>query len=248
MTGRPPAERACHLVGLLLIAAGLSHLAVAAADPRPWFGPLSWRKPVTFGLSFGGTLIAVTWVASHLRLAARTRALLLGVFAADCVLEVTGITVQAWRHVPSHFNTETPADALIAYSLAAGGAVLVATLGALALLAFRGRVEGPPSRRLALRAGFALLLAGLGSGVAMIVRGVTLSRAQGPATAYAEAGFLKGFHALTLHAVLLLPALAAYLARRPLPEARRTRLVALATAAYVLLCAATLLLSLLQAA
>jgi hypothetical protein len=29
----------------------------------------------------------------------------LGLFVTGCVVEVSGITLQAWRHVPSHFNT-----------------------------------------------------------------------------------------------------------------------------------------------
>src|SRR5947209_6171890 len=74
-----PIERACYLIGAALIASGLVHLGVAALDNRPWLGPLSWRKPVTFGLSFGATLIAITWIASFLRLAPRSRAWLLGV-------------------------------------------------------------------------------------------------------------------------------------------------------------------------
>src|SRR3954447_24908378 len=94
-------ERVCHLIGAALIVSGLAHLAVFAVDGGPWEGPVSWRKPFTFGLSFGLTLIAVTWVASYLRMGARTRAVLLTLFAADCVLEVGGITLQAWRRVPS---------------------------------------------------------------------------------------------------------------------------------------------------
>ena len=35
--------------------------------------------------------------------------MLLTVFAADCILEVAGITVQAWRDQPSHLNTTTAA-------------------------------------------------------------------------------------------------------------------------------------------
>lgn len=100
--------RLCHVTGLLLVLSGLAHLIVFAVDGGPWDGPVSWRKPVTFGVSFGVTLIAVTWVTSYLRVGPRLRALLLAVFAADCVVEVGGITLQAWRRVPSHLDMETP--------------------------------------------------------------------------------------------------------------------------------------------
>jgi hypothetical protein len=240
LTAARPIERTCYLVGAALIASGALHLVVAALDPRPWDGPLSWRKAVTFGFSFGTTLIAITWVASSLRIGERARSRLLGVFAVDCVVEVTGITVQAWRHVPSHFNTETPFDTVVAMSLAVGGAVLIGVLGALAVTAFRGRIDGPPSVRLAVRAGFALLLAGLGAGVAMIVRGETLIGAGHRAQAYDSAGFLKWFHAVTLHAVLVLPALAWLLARTRLNERTRTKVVAAAVVSYVLVALAVL--------
>src|SRR3954471_12445823 len=169
-----PVEKACYLIAAVLILVGVAHLGVALALPRPWDGPLSWRKPVTFGTSFGTVLLAITWVTSYLRLRDRTRTVLLGVFAADCVVEVAGITVQAWRHVPSHFNTVGPLDAVIATLLAVGGAVLVGTLGTFSVVALRGRIDAAPPMRRALRAGFGLLLAALAAGVAMIVRGERL--------------------------------------------------------------------------
>jgi hypothetical protein len=237
-----PVELVCYAVGAALVVSGLVHLAVAAVSPRPWLGPLSWRKPVTFGLSFGTTLIAITWVSSFLRIDDRLRAVLLGVFAADCVVEVTGITVQAWRHVPSHFNTESGFDSAIAFSLAGGGAVLIVVLGALAIAAFRTR--GPAAMRLALRAGFALLLAGLAAGVAMIARGEVLIQTGHRQAAYDSAGFLKWFHAVTLHAVLVLPLLAWWLARTGRTEGDSVRVVRLGVASYVAVAAVTLVVSL----
>src|SRR6059058_736455 len=109
-SARTRLERLCHATGVLLVLSGLAHLVVFAVDGGPWDGPVSWRKPVTFGVSFGVTLIAVAWVTSYLRVGPRLRALLLAVFAADCVVEVGGITLQAWRGVPSHLDMETPFD------------------------------------------------------------------------------------------------------------------------------------------
>ncbi|MCU1606160.1 MAG: hypothetical protein JWP46_2625 [Modestobacter sp.] len=228
-----PVERACYLIAAVLVLSGLVHLGVAVAFPRPWGGPLSWRKPVTFGTSFGTVLLTITWVTSYLRLPDRTRTVLLTVFAADCILEVTGITVQAWRDAPSHFNTVGTLDAVIAYGLAIGGAVLLATLGAFAYTALRGRIDAPVSMRRAIRAGFALLMAGLAAGVAMIVRGEQLIGAGHRTLAYDTAGYLKWFHAITLHAVLVLPALAWWLARTQRSQAQQRRTVTSAIGAYL---------------
>jgi hypothetical protein len=232
-------EQACYVIGAMLIASGGLHLVIAGLDDRSWSGPLSWRKPATFGLSFGLTLVWVTWVSSYLRLSTRARSWLLGIFAVDCIVEVLGITVQAWRHLPSHFNTRTTPDAAIAYTLAGGGAVLIIVLGAFAVTALRGRIEASPSMRIALRVGFPLLMAGLFSGVAMIVRGTSLIRA-GDESGYAAAGYLKWFHAITLHALPVLTAFAWLLARSHLSEARQTRIVAAASAVYAALAMLTL--------
>lgn len=80
-------ERAAYVVGALLTASGLIHLAILVVSGAPWTGPLSLRKPTTFGLSFGLTLTTVTWVASFLPLSTRARSMLLGMFTAACVFE-----------------------------------------------------------------------------------------------------------------------------------------------------------------
>jgi hypothetical protein len=223
------------VVVAVLVASGLFHLGVFVLDDRPWAGPVSWRKPFTFGISFGLTLASVVWVTSYLQMAARTRAVLLLVFTVDCVVEVAGITVQAWRNEPSHLNTTTPLNTVIAMTLAVGGAVLIVTLTAFAVPALRGRVGGPPGMRPAQRAGFVLLLAGLLSGAAMIARG-SIARAQGDAAeeVYAVAGFLKEFHGVTLHGVLVLPAIAWLISRTSLGARAQVRVVWLAIAAYCL--------------
>jgi hypothetical protein len=235
-------ERVCYLIGAVLIGTGLVHLVVFAVDGGPWHGPVSWRKPATFGLSFGLTLITIGWVSAYLPLPGRLRRLLLGVFALDCCVEVAGITLQAWRHVPSHVNRETPFDSAVASVLAAGGAILVIVLGALAVAAFRARAA--PSMRLALRAGFVTLLIGLASGVAMIARGVVTVNGGNQQRAYEVVGFLKPVHAVSLHGVLVLPALAWLLSYTDWDEARRTRVVAMAVAGYGVAVAAALAYSL----
>jgi hypothetical protein len=236
------AERVCYLIGALLIGAGLAHLVVFAVDGGPWHGPVSWRKPATFGLSFGLTLITVVWLSAYLPLRDRWRRLLLVVFAVDSCVEVGGITLQAWRQVPSHVNRETPFDSAVSSVLAAGGGILVIVLGALAVAAFRARAN--PSMRLALRAGFVSLMIGLASGAAMIVRGVLEVDGGHQQRAYEVLGFLKPVHGVSLHGVLVLPALAWLLSFTGWDEPRRTRIVAVAVAGYSVAIAAALVYSL----
>ncbi|MFF4396073.1 hypothetical protein [Streptomyces sp. NPDC001480] len=227
-----PAERLCHATGVLLVLSGLAHLLVFAVDGGPWEGPVSWRKPVTFGLSFGVTLIAVTWVTSYLRVGPRLRTGLLVVFAADCVVEVGGITLQAWRRVPSHLNMQTPFDTAVSMTLAAGGGVLVALLTVFAVVSFRHRPSGPAGMPLAVRSGFAILLVALASGTAMIARGVVLTRTGHQEAAYHSTAPLKPLHGVSLHAVLVLPALAWLLSRTSWSERDRQRAVSAAVGCY----------------
>ncbi len=211
---------------------GLAHLVVFAVDGGPWDGPVSWRKPVTFGLSFGVTLMAVVWVTSYVRLGARTRVVLLAVFAADCVVEVGGITLQAWRRVPSHLNMETPFDTGVSMMLAVGGGVLVVVLTVFAVASFRHRPDGPAGMALAVRSGFAILLVALASGAAMIARGVVLTRTGHQEGAYHSTAPLKPLHGVSLHAVLVLPLLAWLLSRTSASARTRWRTVAAATGCY----------------
>jgi hypothetical protein len=239
---RRGSDRWLYAIAGALVLAGVFHLLVFALDDRAWSGPVSWRKPFTFGLSFGLTLATITWLSSALRVRPHVRRALLVIFAIDCVVEVMGVSLQAWRDQPSHLNTTTPTNAAIAYTLAVGGAVLILTLGTFAVIAIRGRVTGPPSLVLAYRAGFALLLSGLASGVAMIAVGSVAMRTGTAEHAYQVTGFLKQFHGATLHAVLVLPATAWLVQRLTDDERLRVRAVGAVAGAYVAVAALLLVL------
>jgi hypothetical protein len=234
MTARP-VERTCYAIGALLIASGLFHLGVLVVTGGTWQGPVSWRKPMTFGLSFGLTLITIAWVASYISLGRRTRRWLLGLFAAASVLEVVLITLQAWRRVPSHFNLETPFDAVVARVLAAGGGVLIVVIAVLTVASWRADSRVAPSMRLAVRAGLVALDVALLIGAVMIATGISRVLAGDQQAAYAVGGALKPGHAVTMHGVLVLPVLAWLLARTGWPEQRRVRVVWLAVTGYALL-------------
>jgi hypothetical protein len=228
-------ERAAYVVGALLLGSGLIHLAILLIGGGSWQGPLSLRKPTTFGLSFGLTLITIVWVASFLRLSDRTRVMLLGVFTVACALETALVTLQAWRGVPSHFNMETTFDALVARMLAAGGIVLVAIIVVLTFIAFRTNATVPISLRIAIQVGFVALVGAVVVGALMIAKGMVLVFAGDPQAAYATGGALKPTHAAFMHAILVLPALAWLLSFANWSERRRLGVVLVAAAGYVAL-------------
>ena len=86
--------------------------------------------------------------------------------------------------------------------------------------------------------GFAILLVALASGAAMIARGVVLARTGHQEAAYHSTAPLKPLHGVSLHAVLVLPALAWLLSRTSWSEAVRRRTVTVAVGCYVVAVAA----------
>jgi hypothetical protein len=203
-----PVERSAYAIGSLLLLSGVIHLAVLSISGGTWDGPLSLRKSVTFGLSFGLTLINVTLIASFVHLKDRSRTLLLSVFAAACVLETFLVSLQVWRGVPSHFNVETPFDAVVAQMLALGGFTLVAVIVLLTAAAFRHGTTLPPPLRLAVEAGLVALVGAQIAGGVMIATGMRLVFGGHPQLAYATGGWLKPVHAVLMHGILVLPLLA----------------------------------------
>ena len=227
-------ERAGYLIGVLLLVSGLIHLAILTISGGTWMGPLSLRKPTTFGLSFGLTLITIAWASSFLRFRDRTRAVLLGIFTVACVIETALVSLQAWRGVPSHFNMETTFDGLVTRMLAAGGITLVVIIGVMTLASFRPNPTMSPSLRIAIRIGFATLFGSLVVGALMIAQGMALVFAGDPQAAYATGGTLRPTHAVTMHGILVLPLLAWLLSLTDWNERRRLRIVLLAAAGYVM--------------
>jgi hypothetical protein len=104
-----PAQRFAYAVGSCLILVGLAHLAAWLAVGGAWQGPVSFRKPTTFGISFGLTTITLAWITGRLQISDRTRWLLLGPLAAANAYEVAWVAVQ-WGPRP---QTGTTAGVLL---------------------------------------------------------------------------------------------------------------------------------------
>lgn len=240
-TGALRVERVALVVAAGLFTSGLVHLVVLTASGGTWLGPLSMRKAVTFGLSFGLTLATVVWATTFLRMPAKVRRALITAFTVACAVEVVLVTTQVWRHVPSHFNFESGFDTAVSMTLAAGGGVIIATAIGWTVAAFRTVAQAPPSVRLAVRFGFVGLLIALGVGAAMIATGTAAARGGSPEVAYTTAGALKPAHAVAMHAILVVPGVAWLLTFTPWPERTRLRIVAGAAAAYLVLIAVVLI-------
>jgi len=228
-------ERVAYVVGLALFVSGVVHVGILLVTGWTWIGPVSLRKAATFGLSFGLTLPSVAWATSYLRLPAR--GLVLGVFIVTSVVETALISMQAWRGVPSHFNFATPFDTAVSTALALGGGVIVLVGVVCTLAAFAGAGGLAPSMALAVRTGLAVLLVAFATGAVMVARGVVEARGGQAQLAYDTAGSLKPLHAVAMHVVLVLPALAWLLAHSSWTEARRLRLVWVAVVADAVLTA-----------
>ena len=228
-----PIERLAYLVGAVLLLSGLAHLGVQALLGGPWDGPVSWRKPTTFGLSFGLTIISVTWVASFLEMRERLRTALLAGFLLASVAEVALIDLQAWRRVPSHFNFETSFDTRVTMVLAAGGGVLLLVLGTLFVQSLRPQPGLDEQLRLGIRLGFGALVAGLAIGAVMIGIGTTLVRGGDPQAAYHGAGVLKLAHAVGLHGIAVLPGLAWLSGYSGWPASKRRSVLRTGTVGYL---------------
>ncbi|MGW4471290.1 hypothetical protein ACWENQ_16605 [Nonomuraea sp. NPDC004354] len=233
-------------VAALLLASSAFHLLVYAVDGGGWGGPVSWRKPILFGFSFGVTLISLVWIAGRSGLSPRASRLLVGTLAVASLVETALIDLQRWRGVPSHLNFTTPFDATVSAALAAFAIVgLIPSIIVIIVVAWR-RFDGPPSMRLAVRAGLAVLSLTLVSGAALIANGraIGLPPQATDLSIFGAAGQLKVPHAVTLHAVQVLPVLAWLLTLTAWSEAARVRLVAVVAAGY----GGVVLVSVLQAA
>jgi hypothetical protein len=232
-----PYQRLGYLVGGALVVVGLAHLVAWLVVGGAWAGPISFRKPTTFGISFGLTTITMAWVAGQLRISDRTGWLLLGTLAVADTSEVVWVSLQRWRGVASHFNDQTTLDNLL-FVIMGGAAVAVAAtvILVMAVLAFTA-MRASASMALAIRAGLLILLAAQVVGGWMIQHGLGLAEegATDGLTTFGAAGVMKVPHAVAIHGIQVLPALAWLLSFAAMPEQRRVGLVRVAVLGYVAL-------------
>jgi len=220
-------------VGIALVASGLAHVAVWAVDGGPWEGPVTWRKPILFGISGGLTSLSLGWAWSTRPWRRFDLPLAIAV-AAALLVEVAAIDLQRWRGVASHFNRQTPFDSFLYDAM--GVLIIFVTLVSLdlAVRSFRPPVRIAPDMLLALRAGLVFLVLSCGLGIWGSVHGDRQAAAGLPPETYGAAGVVKFPHGAVIHALQWLPLLAFAARRAGLATGTRTMLVATATAGTAL--------------
>ena len=223
-------QRFGYLCAALLVLSGVFHGLVYVVDGGGWEGPLSWRKPTVFGLSFGITLATLTWVVGFLRPSRWAGWTVVGILGVASCAEVFLISMQTWRGVPSHFNDSTPFNAGV-FSLMGMLVTIIAVMTVLITAWSFVRLDAPASLRLAIRLGLVLMLVSQAVGVQMIVEG---------GNTFGSAGALKVPHGFTLHAAQLLPALALVVLASQLTERRRSEIVGLGALGYAVIVASTM--------
>jgi hypothetical protein len=224
------------LFGVLLLESGAAHLVVWAVAGGPWEGPVSWRKPILFGISGGLTCLSLGWAWAQLPWR-RGDAWLAATVAWALLVEVCLINLQTWRGVASHFNRSTPLDSWLYDAM--GILILWVTLACvdLAIRFFRQPTGLAPDMLLAGRAGLVFLVISCLLGIWVSVNGDMRQAAGLEPERYGAAGVPKFPHGAVIHAVQWLPLLAWGARRAGIGERGRVSLVWIATAGTALVLA-----------
>ena len=224
-------------VGVALVMSGIAHVGVWAVAGGPWEGPVTWRKPILFGISGGLTCLSLGWAFA--RLAPRRGDVAIAwATALALFIEVALIDLQRWRGLASHVNRATPLDAVLFDVM--GGLILGVTLVCVDLtLRFLWRSPAGMSADmvLAARAGFVLLSVSCLLGIWSSVHGDWRVQAGLAPETFGAAGVAKFPLGAVIHAVQWLPGLAWAALRAGIAERGRVRLVAAAAAGSMLVLA-----------
>lgn len=215
-------QRFLYVLAALLLASALLHTIVLLVTGGWLQGDVSWRKPIVFGEAFGVTLLSLGWIMSFLPIRRIVGWILSGIVGIASAGEVLLISMQQWRGVPSHFNTNTPFDAAV-FGAMGGLVILIETVIIVLAVWTWVSLEAPRALGWSIRFGMLLLVASQALGNLIIANG---------SSTFGEAGAMKVPHALSLHGAQVLPFLAFLLLFASWDETRRIRTVVMAAIAY----------------
>jgi hypothetical protein len=223
--------------GTALFVSMIVHGVALAVTGGSIHGPTSFRKAMTFAETGWLLCWAVGWLLPLVTMRRWQR----GVVAVGTLLfamvETILMSVQVWRGVPSHYNTDAPFDLALFISTGVLAAVFIGAMSVLVVAAFRER-RLAPSLLLSVHAGTLLLLFGLAVGFVMIMNssGVWQGMAHLLETRFdmqVREGEIGGdlvlLHAIGVHGLNLVPLAAWLLSYSRLSERARTLITAFVT-------------------
>jgi hypothetical protein len=249
-------HRALMTVAALMAACTVVALVGFLVDSRTVTGLNVWAKPLKFSLSILIYSVTWAWLIAHLPRWRRTASAAGAVIAVALVVEQLAIVGTAAAGTTSHFNVSNPFSTMVWAVMAVSITVLyLATFVTSIAVVFLPLPD--PSLTLAVRAGAAIALLGLGLAYLMTgptaaqladYRGIVGAHTVGvpdggpglPILGWSTAGGdLRIPHFVGMHALQLLPLFAVALAAlgRRVPKLRdelvRTRLVGLGAVTYL---------------
>lgn len=221
ISSRSSAAKDLCLSGLILVFLGGSHLLVWLTLGGEWEGPISWRKPILFGLSTGLTLFSLGCFFDQLR-PAKSDSWLMRVLSVALLLEVGLITIQQWRGQASHFNHDSLLNTTIEYAMTFLIVVATVLLIQLTLRSF-SYLNTTTDYQIAVRAGMSFLIISCLIGFLILMHGHNqLQGGQDPST-FGKAGVTKFPHGIAIHSLQFFPVLCWLLAKLGLTMNERIR-------------------------
>ena len=226
-------SRTLYVTGFVHLLLAALFMALIFIDPRMISHENVWMKPFRFAVSiflFTWTYAWVTRFYTYRRLVGVINYLI----AACMFIEIALIGMQAFRGVPSHFNTATPFDAAV-YSIMGGVIGFNAVLLGILFVLFTFFERGGEKYRPSIIWGMVLFLLGNFTGFLMVQNfgAVTVENMPGSewfiTNWYPSAGDFRIAHFLGLHGIQVVPLMACMILKLKLDS----RLVHLVGAIYL---------------
>lgn len=209
--------------GILLTILGAAHIFVWLFLGGNWEGPVSWRKPILFGISTGMTLLSLSFLFDRLR-PGKYDAWLTGSLSIALVWEVILITIQQWRGQASHFNHDSFANSSIEYAM-----TILIVAATVILLEITRRtflfLNTTEDIQIAYRAGMGFLVLSCFIGFFVLWHGNRQILAGRDPSLYGNAGVTKFPHGVAIHSLQLFPFLSYLFAKLGLSTRKRIELL-----------------------
>ena len=196
---------------------------ISISDTRLILGLNPWIKPMKFLTSITIFLWTVAWFMPQTQPNERLRNVVRWTIAAAMVIEIACIIMQSARGTTSHFNNDTPFDAIVFAVM--GLTIGINTLAMVLFLAIIRR-DTPPSRAgyiWGIRLGVLIFILGSAEGGVIVANNAHTVGAPdgGPGLPFVNwsttAGDLRIAHFFGMHAMQALPLLGFFLDRLRIP-------------------------------